>query len=296
MRKLSLSGDVASFHVLGYTFLVVAAAACLLPFLLVVSGSLTAERTIYTEGYRLIPAEISTEAYTILLRSPNTIGRAYLVSTGVTLAGTLGSLLVTALTSYVLYRKDFRYRNYYALFVYFTSIFSGGLVPTYIWMVNYLHLKNTYLAVILPAFLTSWNILLLRNFMKSIPDEVVESAKIDGANDFVIFARLVLPLSIPGLVTIGLFLSLHYWNDWFQARLYIEDPKMFTLPFLLYNTINRFEALSRTVADSGIPLPEIPMQSLKLAIAVVSIGPIVFLFPAIQRYFIKGLTVGAVKG
>jgi putative aldouronate transport system permease protein len=182
------------------------------------------------------------------------------------------------------------------MFIYFTSIFTGGLVPTYIWMVNFLHLKNNYLAIIMPTFLTSWNILLLRNFMRSIPNEVVESAKIDGANDFTIYARLILPLAVPGLVTIGLFISLHYWNDWAQARLYIEDPNMFTLPFLLYNTINRMEALSRTVSGAGIPLPDMPTQSLKLAIAIVSIGPIIFLFPAMQKYFIKGLTVGAVKG
>lgn len=291
-----VQSDVLLFNIIGYGLLAVAAVACLLPFLLVFSGSLTPEADIYTEGYKLIPSRISGDAYRLLFRSPDSIGRAYLVSTGVTLAGTLSSLLVTSLTAYVLYRKDFRYRNVFALFVYFTSIFTGGLVPTYIWMVNVLNLKNTYLALIMPTFLTSWNILLMRNFMRSIPDEVVESAKIDGANDFVIFARLIIPLAIPGLVTIGLFISLHYWNDWVQARLYIERPEMFTLPYLLYNTVNRFDALARIVAGTGIPVRDLPLQSLKLAIAIVSIGPIVFLFPAIQKYFIKGLTIGAVKG
>jgi putative aldouronate transport system permease protein len=285
-----------SFAGVGYIFLVGLAILCVLPFWLILSGSLTAEHEIYTEGYRLWPSEVSFEAYSVLLRSPETVLRAYAASTGVTVLGTLASLLVTSMTSYVLFRKDFQYRNQVALFIYFTSIFTGGLVPIYIWMVNYLHLKNTFLAIVFPSFMTSWNILLLRNFMRSVPDEVIESAKIDGANDFTIYARLVMPLAVPGLVTIGLFISLYYWNDWLQARLYIEDPRMYTLPFLLYNTINRFEALSRTVSGSGVPLPQIPTQSLKLAIAVVSIGPIVFLFPALQRYFIKGLTVGAVKG
>ncbi len=294
MKKIG--SDVLSFHIVGYFVLVLLAILCLLPFELVLSGSLTAESEIYNEGYKLWPDKMSFDAYEIILRSPNTIGRAYLVSTGVSLFGTLSSLFVTALSAYVLFRKDFRYRNQFALFFYFTSIFTGGLVPMYIWMVNYLHLKDSYLALIMPTFLTSWNILLLRNFMRSIPEEIIESAKIDGANDYTIFSRLIMPLAIPGLVTIGLFISLHYWNDWAQARLYIEDPKMFTLPYLLYSTINRFEALSRTVASSGIPLPDMPTQSLKLAIAIVSIGPIVFLFPALQRFFIKGLTVGAVKG
>ncbi|MFP4443221.1 MAG: carbohydrate ABC transporter permease [Spirochaetia bacterium] len=294
MKKIQT--DILSFNVTGYIFLFIFAALSLLPFLLVLSGSLTQESEIYNTGYKLLPDNISADAYKILLRSPDTIGRAYIVSMGVTLFGTVTSLLVTSLTSYVLYRKDFAYRHIFAMFIYFTSIFTGGLVPTYIWMVNFLHLKNTYLAIIMPTFLTSWNVLLLRNFMRSIPDEVVESAKIDGANDFTIFIRLILPLAVPGLVTIGLFISLHYWNDWAQARLYIEEPRMFTLPFLLYNTINRMEALSRTVSGSGIPLPDMPTQSLKLAIAIISIGPIVFLFPAMQKYFIKGLTVGAVKG
>lgn len=294
MRKLQ--SDLLSFNLVGYGLLFFLALICALPFWLVLSGSLTGETEIYTSGFKLWPRQVDLEAYRILLRAPDTIVRAYVVSMGVTLFGTLGSLLISSMTAYVLYRKDFRQRNIVALFIYFTSIFTGGLVPLYIWMVNYLHLKDTYLAIILPAFLTSWNILLLRNFMKSIPEELVESAKIDGAGDFTIYARLILPLSIPGLATIGLFISLYYWNDWAQARLFIEDPDKFTLPFLLFNTINRFEALSRAVAGSGIPLPDMPTQSLKLAIAIISIGPLVFLFPALQRFFVKGLTIGAVKG
>jgi len=290
------STDEMSFAVIGYIFVIGFAVICILPFWLILAGSLTAESEIYTEGYKLWPSEFSLEAYSVLLRSPDTILRAYGVSIGVMVFGTIASLLVTSMTSYVLFRKDFKYRNQVALFIYFTSVFTGGLVPTYIWMVNYLHLKNTLFAIVFPAFMTSWNILLLRNFMQSVPDEVIESAKIDGAGDFTIYARLIMPLAVPGLVTIGLFISLYYWNDWLQARLYIEDPNLFTLPFLLFNTINRFEALARTVSGSGVPLEQMPSQSLKLAIAVVSVGPIVFLFPALQRFFIKGLTVGAVKG
>jgi len=290
------STDEISFAAVGYVFVIGLALICILPFWLILAGSLTAESEIYTEGYKLWPSNFSLEAYSVLLRSPDTILRAYGVSTGVMVFGTLSSLLVTSMTSYVLFRKDFKYRNQVALFIYFTSVFTGGLVPTYIWIVNYLHLKNTLFAIVFPAFVTSWNVLLLRNFMQSVPDEVIESAKIDGAGDFTIYSRLIMPLAVPGLVTIGLFISLYYWNDWLQARLYIEDPDLFTLPFLLFNTINRFEALSRTVSGSGVPLEQMPSQSLKLAIAVVSVGPIVFLFPALQRFFIKGLTVGAVKG
>ena len=290
------STDEISFAAVGYVFVIGLALICILPFWLILAGSLTAESEIYTEGYKLWPSNFSLDAYSVLLRSPDTILRAYGVSTGVMVFGTLSSLLVTSMTSYVLFRKDFTYRNQVALFIYFTSVFTGGLVPTYIWMVNYLHLKNTLFAIVFPAFVTSWNVLLLRNFMQSVPDEVIESAKIDGAGDFTIYSRLIMPLAVPGLVTIGLFISLYYWNDWLQARLYIEDPDLFTLPFLLFNTINRFEALSRTVSGSGVPLEQMPSQSLKLAIAVVSVGPIVFLFPALQRFFIKGLTVGAVKG
>ena len=294
MKKIY--SDVLSFHIVGYTFLIILALACLLPFILVLSGSLTPEQDIYEYGYRIWPKNVSFDAYTIILSSPDTIGRAYIVSIGVTFFGTAGSLLISSMTAYVLSRKEFRYRNQCAILIYFTSIFTGGMVPLYIWMVNFLSLKDNYLAIIMPTFLTAWNILLLRNFIKSIPGEIIESAYMDGANHFTIYSRIVMPLSIPGLVTIGLFISLHYWNDWAQARLFIEDPDMFTLPYLLYNTINRFAALSRTVAGSGIPMPDMPTQSLKLAIAMISIGPMVFLFPLLQKYFIKGLTVGAVKG
>jgi len=294
MKKIY--SDVLSFHIIGYVFLFILAIACVLPFVLVVSGSLTPEQHIYEHGYRLWPKEVSFDAYKIILSSPDTIGRAYIVSMGVTFFGTAGSLFISSMTAYVLSRKEFQYRNHFAIMIYFTTIFTGGMVPMYIWMVNFLNLKDNYLAIIMPTFLTAWNILLLRNFIKSIPEEVIESAQMDGAGHFTIYSRIILPLAVPGLVTIGLFISLHYWNDWAQARLFIEDPDMFTLPYLLYNTINRFDALSRTVAGSGIPMPDMPTQSLKLAIAIISIGPMVFLFPILQKYFIKGLTVGAVKG
>ena len=200
------------------------------------------------------------------------------------------------MSAYVLTRKEFKYRKWFSLFFYFTILFSGGLVPTYIWIVRYLHLKNTIFALILPMFITAWHLLLLKNFMLNVPAEIVESAKIDGANDNTIFHKIYIPLSTPGLVTIGLFKSLYYWNDWFQARLYITDRDLIPLQYFLYNTLNLVRFLSNSAGEAGISLLELPSESLKLAMAVVATGPIVLLYPFVQRFFIKGLTLGALKG
>ncbi len=294
--KIRMERAEISFNIVGFVFISFFAFLALVPFIFIVSGSLTKESAIYRYGYSIIPHQFSLEAYRVLFKAPARILNAYFVTIMLEVFGTTTSMFLVSLTAYVLYRRSFRYRNFFALMFYFTSLFSGGLIPTYIWIVRYLHLKNTFFALLLPPLMGPWLIFLMRNFMSSIPESLVESAKMDGAGEFKIFWNVILPLAVPGLATVGLFKGLAYWNDWFLARLYIEKEKLFPLQYFLYNILHTAEGIDRAVAQSGIPLPKLPSQSLKLAISVVAIGPVIFLYPLVQRYFIKGITIGSVKG
>jgi putative aldouronate transport system permease protein len=288
--------DTVSFKIVGGIFVVLISFLCLLPFLLILSGSLTEEKAIFKYGYSIIPTVFSIDAYTIIMKAPADIIRAYGVTILVVILGTTTGLFIMAMTAYVLSRPDFRYRKKFSFFIYLTAIFSGGLIPFYILMVRYLHLKDTLLALILPMFITSWNVFLLRNFMSDIPTSITDAARIDGDNEFSIFIKIIIPLSIPGLITIGLFQTLYYWNDWIQAMLYINDKSLYTIQYYLYNMLHRFQSINTAFLSSGVPLPHIPTESIKLAMTVIATGPIVILFGFAQKYFVKGLTAGAIKG
>lgn len=284
------------FNGFGYTLVTIFAILCLTPFLVLISGSFTPESDIAKFGYSIFPKQISTAAYQLLFKNPGDILRAYSVSILVTLAGTACGLFITSMTGYILNRKDFKYRNQLAFFFYFTTLFSGGILSIYIFMVRYLHLKNSLLALILPLIMNVFYMLVMRTFISSIPDSISESAKIDGAGDFTIFVRLILPLSKAGLATIGLFYALDYWNDWYHAMLYITDYRKFPLQYMLYATLSSTEALARLSQLANVSMIEIPTRSLKLAMAVVVTGPIILVYPFVQKYFVKGITIGAVKG
>jgi putative aldouronate transport system permease protein len=284
------------FNVGGYAVLTIGAALCLLPFIMLISGSFTSEHAISMYGFGVFPREMSLSAYRLLFRYPQDILRAYGVSILVSGAGTAGGLFITTMTAYVLSRKDFRYRNRLSFYFYFITLFNGGLLSVYIFVVRYLHLKNSYLALILPIMVNVFYLIVMRTFISSIPDSICESAKMDGANDFVIFLKLIIPLSTAGLATIGLFIALDYWNDWYNAMLYMTDYRKFPLQYALYNLLSSQEALTRISALSSVAIVDIPAQSLKLAMAVVATGPIILAYPFVQKYFVKGITVGAVKG
>ncbi|MBN2655993.1 MAG: carbohydrate ABC transporter permease [Spirochaetales bacterium] len=288
--------DEKIFHYSGYVFISILAFLCLLPFALVISGSVTAEKSILMDGYSLIPREFSIEAYKILFKAPESLLRAYFSTVLITVSGTFAGLFLIAMTAYVLQRRDFKYRNAFSFYFFFTTLFNGGLVPWYILMVRYLGLKNSYLAVILPGLFNVFYIIIMRSFMKQIPDAITESAKIDGAGDFRIFLQLIMPISKPSLATIGLFMALYYWNDWFSAMLFLENESIFPLQYYLYRVLNSLDFANSAVAASGIPMPKMPSESFKLAMTVVATGPIILVFPFVQKYFVKGLTVGAVKG
>jgi len=289
--------DRKIFSGIGYVSLIFLAILCIFPFILVVSSSLTEESKILTDGYQFIPTAFSTEAYSILFKYPDQMIQAYMVTIGVTIIGTLFGLFLTSMTAYALSRKDFKWRNKFSFFFFFTTLFNGGLVPWYLLMVNYLHIKDTLLALVIPMMLNVFYIIVMKSFMGSIPEAIVESAKIDGAGDFKIYARLILPLSKPALATIGLFLALAYWNDWYNALLFISDEKLMPLQYYLYKMLGNMDGMRKAMMGAGAVVnTSIPSESLKMAMTVVATGPILLAYPFVQRYFVQGLTIGAVKG
>jgi len=296
MAKIKKGNDSIIFSIIGYTLVTLFSVLCLIPFVMVVSGSFTAEDAIMRYGYSLIPRKFSLDAYGFFIKSPDAVLRAYTVTILRTFVGTILSLFLMSMTAYVLQRKDFPYRNRFSMFFYFTTLFSGELVPTYILMIKYLRLKDTFLALIIPLLFNVFNMIIIRTYMSSLPESISESAKIDGAGDFRVFIVIILPISTPAIATIGLFSALAYWNDWMYAMLYIQNDKLYPLQYYLYKVLSQIEAIkSLTRANINVRYT-LPEESYKLAMTVVATGPIVFLYPYLQKYFIKGLTIGAVKG
>jgi putative aldouronate transport system permease protein len=294
--KIKIEASMVWFQMIAYSIITFFSVFCLIPFWLILSGSISSENEVVTEGFKLWPKLVSFAAYKAVFNYPEQIYRAYAVTIGITATGAILGLFITSMAGYVLARTDFKYRNRLAFFIYFTTLFSGGLIPWYILMVKYLHLKDNYLAMLLPLLVTAWNIILMKNFMKSIPDSIIESSRIDGAGDFKIYARIIIPLATPGLATIGLFLALSYWNDWFSANIFMTTASKFPLQYLLYKILAAAEVLKTNAAYSVSQNVVPPTQTLKMAVAIIATGPIVFLYPFVQKYFVQGLTVGAVKG
>ncbi|MGF7144289.1 putative aldouronate transport system permease protein [Anaerotaenia torta] len=291
-----MSRDTLTVNVLGYVLIGLFALICVIPFYLIIVASFTSEGSLIRNGYPLIPTDFSVQSYLLCLKNPISILKAYGTTIGVTAAGTAISVFVASMTGYVLSRKDFPWRNKLSFFFFFTTLFNGGLVPWYMLCVRYLHFKNSYLGVLLPLMFSVWNMIIAKSFMNGIPSAISESAKMDGANDFIIFLRLILPLSKPLLATLSLFAALAYWNDWYNCMLYITDTNMFTLQYYLQRMLGSAEAMRLVAEKSGIALPSVPLESMKMAMTVIATGPIVLLYPFVQRYFVKGLTIGAVKG
>lgn len=274
-------------------------AFCLVPFLLLITASFTDEDAIIREGYSFFPSEWSLDSYVFIFQKSGEILNSYGISIVVTLIGTLASLVLMTLLAYPLSKKDLPLRNFFSFIVFFTMLFNGGLVPTYLIYSNVFHITNTLLALIVPGLLVSaFYVILLRTFFTvSVPEAVLESANMDGAGEFRIFVQMALPLSLPVLATVGLFQVINYWNDWFNGLIYISDSRLYSIQVLL-NTIllNVQYLLDNVDYSSRVDGSSIPTQGVRLAIAVIGALPIVLTYPFFQRFFVKGLTVGAVKG
>jgi len=304
MRKLKdangrpMGRDRIIFNVISYVLLTLLSLICLLPFLLVVSGSFSDQQSIQLYGYQLIPRSFSLDAYKMLFRIPGELLQAYGVTIFVTLTGTLLGLLFTSMAAFVLANKDFRYRYQVSFFFYFTSIFGGGLVPWYIFNTKYLHFHNNILSLIVPTLINVTYLLILKSYMMNIPQELYESARLDGAGDWIIYWQVAMPLCKAGLATVGLFIALNYWNDWYNAMLFLDEGRrdLYPLQYFLNNILTKAQAINAAAARSGIPASDVPSEPMKLAMTVVATGPIVLLYPFLQKYFVKGVTIGAVKG
>jgi len=296
MPSRTRSGDRVAFNVIGYTLITLTAVICLIPFIMLISASFTQENWIAIHGFGLLPGAPSLTAYQSLFRAPSVILNAYKISIFITVVGTFLGLFINSMTAYVLSRKDFPWRNKFALYFYFITLINGGLVSTYVIMISWYNLKNTLIVLILPYLVNVFYLILMRSFISALPDSLGESAKIDGAGDFTVYIRIILPLSKPALATVGLFIALEYWNDWFNAMLYLTDSALYPLQYLLYNMLSAQEAMTRISQISGIVVSNLPIMSLKMAMAVVATGPILLVYPFVQKYFIRGITVGAVKG
>lgn len=274
---------------------------CIIPVLLVLSISLTDEDAISANGYQLIPQVFSVEGYTFLLQQGTMILRAFGISILVTVVGTILGVLLTTTMGYAMSRPNYKLKGLLTWIVFIPMVFNGGLVSTYFVVGNLLGLSNTVGALILPLAVSSFNVIICKTFFKqTVPDSLIESAKIDGAGQFTIYFRIVLPISLPLLATIGLFLCFAYWNDWYQSMLYITDQKLYSLQALLNSIMGNISALAQQIATVGASAAEIianmPQEAARMAIVVIVVLPIACAYPFFQKYFISGLTVGAVKG
>ncbi len=286
--------------VLNFIFIVMAL-ACVIPVLLVVAISFSAEASITEYGYHFIPKVFSLEGYTFLVSQGKMILRALGVSVFVTVVGTALGVMLTTLMGYVLSRPGYKLNGFLTMVVFIPMVFNGGLVSTYYVVSQLLGLKNSFWALILPLCVSSFNVVICRTFFKTtVPESLIESAKMDGASQFTIFARIVLPISQPVLATIGLFLCFSYWNDWYQSMLYIEDSKLFSLQALLNTILTNIQMLAKNAATMGLGaaemLAQMPQEAARMAIVVIIVAPIACAYPFFQKYFISGLTLGAVKG
>lgn len=291
-----MSKDALAVNIVGYVLVGLFALICVIPFYLIIVASFTPETSLIRDGYPVILKEFDVQSYLLCLKNPVSILMAYGTTIGVTLVGTVLAVFIATMTGYVLSRKDFPWRNQISFFFFFTTLFNGGLVPWYMLCVRHLNMKNSYFALILPLVFSVWNMIIAKSFMAGVPAAISESAKIDGANDFVIFIRLIIPLSKPLIATLSLFSALAYWNDWYNCMLFITNESMFDLQYYLQRMLGSAEAMRIVAEKSGIALPSVPLEGMKMAMTVIATGPIVLLYPFVQRYFVKGLTIGAVKG
>ena len=296
-KKIKL--DMSDRIIRGFTYVIVTlfSVACIIPFWMVIASSFSTEEAIRRTGFTLWPTDFSLYSYELLFRSPDQMIGAYAVTIGLAVVGTLFGLFIISMTGYALQRKDFPFRNHIMFYIYFTSLFSAGLVPFYLLVKQTLNLADTYWAILLPLLMSPWLIVLMKNFVKAIPHEITESGKIDGAGDFRIFWNLILPSLKPALATIGLFLALGYWNEWYYSSLFLSSKIIYRpLQYHLYNVINKVASLKNSVAGSNVVITDLPGETLKMATACVATGPIILLYPFVQKYFVAGLTVGSVKG
>lgn len=301
-KKLTanINGSTPVGNVMLNIFFILFCITCVYPILMILGTSLTTEEALNVYGYGIIPKEFSLGAYKYVFAHASTILRAYGVTIATTAIGTFLHVLICALYGYAVSRRNFRLRNQFTFLQFFTMLFSGGLVPFYLVCTRLLHINDTYLALILPGACSAWNIIILKTFFATtVPDAIIESARIDGASEGRTFFQIVIPIAKPGLATIALFALLAYWNNYMNALLLTSSAKYQNLQLYLYNMMQNAEYIKQnaaTMGDAGAAAASLPAQGVRMAVCILSIAPIMFAYPFFQKYFIQGLTIGAVKG
>ncbi len=296
MRKTKTLSDKL-LMIFAYGFIGLFAFLCLYPLLLVLGVSFSSEKDIVQSGYAVIPKNFSLDTYLyIFVNSGKRILKSYGVTIFITIVGTLSSIMITSMIAFAISLKRLKYRNVIAFVCNFTIIFSAGLIPWYIVCVNMFHLRNNILALILPSMFNVWNMFLMRTYFQGISPSLYEAAEIDGANYFTIFMKIAMPLSKTAVLTVGLMYALGYWNDWWNALIFINEKELFPLQYYLYNILSNVNAISSGLIPSGASGSiTLPAETVKMAVTVITIGPIIFLYPFVQKYFVDGIMTGAVK-
>lgn len=294
------------YKIFVHLFFVLSLLVFILPMVLIVSISLSSEASVTsaTGGYSLIPKEFTLEAYELAFKNPEQMIRSYLVTIFISVVGTVSSMMVAGMAAYSLARSNFRYKSIVTFIIFFTMLFSGGTIPTYVVYAKYYHLANSIWVYLLPGIAGgAWNTLMIRTFMKGIPESMFESARIDGAAEFTIFFKFALPLSKPVFATIGFLMLVGKWNDWATSLVYIRNPDLYTVQYLLQRILNETEYLKSLMSSSHMlsadmiaSIRDQPSETLKYAMCVIAAGPMMFVFPFFQKYFEKGMVVGSVKG
>lgn len=284
------------------TFFIIYSVLCIIPIILILSISFSNEEAIIREGYKLFPTTFDLDAYQFLFKDFRQIAWSYSITILTTLIGTVISMMIMALYAFPISRSDFPHAKFFTFAVFFTMLFGGGLVPWYLTYVQLLGLKDTLWVLIMPLLVPAFWVLVVRTFfITSVPNAVLESAKIDGAGDLRIFFQIVLPLSLPVLATVALFQTITYWNEWFLSLVYITKNENVTIQYLMYRTMQNIQYLATnsqamTALQQAGVVTRFPAETVRMAMVIVGVGPIIFAYPFFQKYFVKGLTVGAVKG
>ncbi len=290
-RSKILYSSLANFLLILTTFL------CVIPFIIVISASFSTEQLIIDNGYGILPKGFTTDAYKVVFSNGKQLMRAYGTTIITTAAGAVLSTLITALAAYPLTRRDYKIKKYVNFYFYFTMIFSGGAISSYLWTTQGLHLKNNILVLILPILVSAWNIFLMRTYMSKIPSELIEAAKIDGSSEYKTFFKIIIPMSTVGLATIFIMTALSYWNQWYACLMYLSDDKYMTLQYYLQRIMNNIDTIKKSQnLLVSFDIASMPSETARMAMCVAAAGPMVFVFAFFQKYFVGGIALGSVKG
>lgn len=296
MKVKKSRGDKAVI-IIAYCFIFLMAVACICPLIMVVSVSFSSESALNRNGYSILPQDPTLNTYIYLFaHSGFRILRSYGVTIFITVVGTIGAVLMTSMTAFSLSIKSLKYRNVLAFLFNFTIIFSAGLIPWYYLCTQIFGFRNNILGLILPSMFSVFNMFLMRTYFSAVPDSLYESARIDGAGAFRMYWNIAMPLNKTALLTVGMMYALEYWNDWWNALMFIDDRDLFPLQYYLYNILSNVNAIrSGRIPTGAAARIQLPSETIKMAVTLVTIGPIIFLYPFIQKYFVKGIMTGAVK-